>query len=202
MAGISELSIWRGALLEAGCNDIASTTDGSLEAKTCRVLWDITRQAVLRGFDWSFARYEASLAELDETHVGWDYTYAIPNDCLRVLYVYNGHNAGGATEQGGLQERWETRLGEAKTSQVLLCNVSPCTIVYTTDVTSAVLFDVLFADAAKFYLASKLAWSLKRNKDLATQLYQLYKGAIGDAESMSANEGVEEYRRVSKYEKL
>lgn len=202
MAGTSELSIWRGALLEAGCNDIASTTDGSLEAKTCRVLWDSVRQSVLRDFDWSFARYEASLAELDETHSGWDYTYIIPNDCLRVLYIYNGHNDGGSVRQADMQSKFEVRLGEAKTSQVLLCNESPCTIIYTADVTTASIFDVSFADACKLYMASKLAWSLKRNEKVSEKAYVLYEKRIAHAKSLSANESVETYTRISKYETL
>lgn len=89
----------------AGRNPIASLQEQGTEAKTARIFWDPTRQAMLRAAPWNFAR-KTALLTLIKAAPGtpenptsattwssaypappWLYSYAIPPDCVFVRYI-------------------------------------------------------------------------------------------------------------------
>ena len=86
----SEVSVCNLALARLGIDvPIANLeTEQSKAASQCRLHYETARDAMLADFPWNFARRRAALAELaDDPAEGWEYNYALPNDCLRVVAV-------------------------------------------------------------------------------------------------------------------
>lgn len=88
-------------------SSIQSITDGSNEANACALLYDPTRQELLRAAYWNCARGQTNLTLLkaapgtpENTAAGtstwvpatqpqppWIYEYALPSNCLRMRYI-------------------------------------------------------------------------------------------------------------------
>src|SRR5205807_881457 len=63
---------------------IAALDEGSAEANACRTHFALARDALLRAFDWNFARVTVRLGQLQDPPARWAYKYALPVDCLRL----------------------------------------------------------------------------------------------------------------------
>jgi hypothetical protein len=67
-------------------NDI--TTDKSIEAIQARTQYEQTRDALLRSFEWSFAKARATLSEDTATpDFDYDHQFILPDDYLRMVEV-------------------------------------------------------------------------------------------------------------------
>lgn len=200
MAMATKLGIWRAALMQIGANDIASTTDNSVETRACSVLYPAALQSVLSDADWGFARKVATLALLEDTYTGWDYAYKYPADCLRMRRIVetDGTSAGG-NYNGSELNHWDVLLSDDGYSHVIVCNVSPCTARYTKNIDNEALFDPSFTDALIMNLSYRLCVPLKRSSNDANVYRGFYKDMIEQALLNSANEVCDTYSRPSKY---
>ena len=87
----STLDIFNMALLRVGSTRIGSTAERSQNADLCNTFWENVRDEVLVDYEWNCSVKRASLVRLSETPVsGWDYAFALPSDCLRVLATADG----------------------------------------------------------------------------------------------------------------
>lgn len=57
------------------------------EISACRRCYDSVRDRLLQSYSWVFARKTETPALLSESVPGWQYTYVLPDDCLKVIAV-------------------------------------------------------------------------------------------------------------------
>lgn len=183
----SKIEIWNMALGFIGTRTVASETERTLEAVQCGLFWDNARRMVLQNFPFNFAQKKRLLAEkkIEKSFTSqWKYAYAMPADCLNPQAIADTNN---------FYERKYFEIALTETGEkVLLCDVSPCTLHYTADVTDSSLFTELFINALAYKLASLVAVPLlKNNTNKRQELEQLYKMAIADAVQSNARQGKE-----------
>lgn len=80
------------ALTLLGENEVNSLDAGeSPEAATAAILYEATREEMLGGFDWGFARRTVDLAQLTASPAEpWTYQYALPDDFLLLREITPG----------------------------------------------------------------------------------------------------------------
>ena len=79
------------ALAHLGDEATVSSIDpheGSPQAGYCALFYPVVRDALLTKYTWSFATRRANLALLADTSpAGWEFVYALPNNCIKPLAV-------------------------------------------------------------------------------------------------------------------
>lgn len=161
--------------------------DGSVQAEHCARFYPIVRDIMLEGHTWRFNTTRALMADLSAAippPTNWQYTYAIPNGCLRPLKVL----AEGDTEEDGTEEF----LVEADPSGVgvLFCNVPQATLRYLMKITDPTKFSPLFVFALSRLLASALAGPIIKGRagvQEAVRQYQAFLLAKAEATAADAN---------------
>ena len=86
---VGKLDIVNLALMRIGESPIQSMDEGSTPARSATLLYDLSRRAVLRDYDWSFAikMEHVPVEHSDEPGDKLSYSGALPADCLRVVEV-------------------------------------------------------------------------------------------------------------------
>ena len=89
----TKVDICSQALALIRANSISSFQEDSNEAKTCSLLYDSFVKDIFSRYPWSFATKIQNLARLavDPTDTKYQYAYAMPNDWLRILAVYDNN---------------------------------------------------------------------------------------------------------------
>lgn len=84
----SQVGIANLALYRCKTSAISSLTEASQAARIVNAVWEYVRDEVLAAYPWNFAKARATLAQ-DTTAptYGYDYRYAKPSNCLRILEV-------------------------------------------------------------------------------------------------------------------
>lgn len=170
----SKIAITNVAMALLGEETIVSLTSnlGEKERKV-NALFDITRDEVLQAFPWKFAKKQMSLGLLSQTPLyGYDYSYQVPSDCLRILDLNNGCVF--------------DRVGDA-----IHTNEEEALVTYIRRVVDTGLWDSTFVNAFSSKLAMKLAESLTNSTSLQQTLKQYYDEAIKEARGISSQEGVQ-----------
>lgn len=179
----SLVSIWNSALSRIGHTVfLQSPTEKGTEQKICAAVWDLSLEATLSAFDWSFARKRAVLADLGSPPDVWAYRYAYPTDCIKARYL---DKANAEVDP----HPFEIVLAEDGASRNLLANVSPATLVYTANVTNTTLFDSLFTEAITWKLGAEIGIGLAASKERVANAKENFKQAISIASASAANEG-------------
>ncbi len=88
----SETDICNMALGRLGAERIVSIDDtASVPAQRCRLHYDQTRDALLRSYNWTFAKGRETLVAEDETpDFEYDFQYILPADFLAMVSPYEG----------------------------------------------------------------------------------------------------------------
>lgn len=113
---MSRIDLCSRALLKIGANPIASLTEGTAEADVAGNLYDYVRDALLSAHPWHFATTQKKLAALPGSEAATN-GYALPSDCLRVLYA--GSYEGGS----GLVYRLSNRTLHTNAAEIYLTYV-------------------------------------------------------------------------------
>lgn len=119
----------------------------SPQADHCARFYPMALQEILQAFPWSFATVRATLAELAEKPDSVQFAYALPSNCLRMLYVYGA---------SGIECRSWT-IEQSKNGLMLVTREPVNFVVYTTSRVAAAQFPAAFVEALAHLLASKLA---------------------------------------------
>ena len=176
---ISWTSINNMALAKLGANSIDNIdTDTGSNAIKCRAIYEITRDALLRSYEWNFAIARAELAQLSTTpEYGFDYEYTLPTSpyCLRVLEMEDG----ASFEIEGRK---------------LLTDEDECKIKYIKRITNPVELDALFVTAMVDTLASQLAIPITNSGTLKDRMDKELKETLLQAKMIDGEEGVAEDR--------
>ncbi len=191
MAGLSSTQIASAALVLLGQNPIADITDTSVpNAVKANAQYDLQRQALLREYDWNFARGREQLQpSATNPAFGWQFAFPVPADFLRALVVnknlwpwkLEGNTiltngcGGGTNPPSGPDFQTET--------VTVVCN-----LVYVRDITQTGLFDPIFTNLLSIRLAAVLAYPILKDASKSKLMWSLYDDAKGDAKRVSASE--------------
>lgn len=170
----TEVDIANLSLAHLGDDATVSSFDppeGSAQAEHCARFYPIARDGLLEMFDWKFAVTRITGAELTSEATSWQYCYAMPNDCLRVIAVLppdalddystptSGANVFGTPEL--LNGDYQTQDYAVETledgTQVIYTNQEEAVIRFVKRVTNSAKFPPLFTTALSYLLASYLA---------------------------------------------
>ena len=133
---------------EANLNSI-DPPEGSVEAELCARFYPMARDSLLEAHPWNFATRRALLAQLAGwSFAQWEYAYALPGDCLKVLSVLSSEATDDyqASLTGAVYPEW-TAGGLA------LPTVAPQEFAVETDEDGRVILLTHQADALVRYIA-------------------------------------------------
>lgn len=174
VVGIVNLALVRG---KAGKNKIANIDENSVAAQTAKAVWDYVRDEVLAAFPWNFAKRRAELSQSTTTPPnGYDYQYAKPASCLKILEVVTESDAHIAFVEEGDYLLTDTD----NTNESLY-------ILYTTVVTDVSKWTPPFITAFAYKLAADLGTDLKS----IDQNDMLNKYQLALLEAVAFNQGQE-----------
>jgi len=94
----NEVSIVNAALSRIGYTGVVSSIsppDPSTEAQQAAIFYPIARDRALTGGSWSFNSKRIAPPRMEQAPLfGWSYAFAIPDDCLQIVGVYDSSFAG------------------------------------------------------------------------------------------------------------
>ena len=164
--------------------DITALDDASPEAEQVSLIFDDTRDALLRAHPWGFAKKFTSPAALSGTVPGnWDYMYTYMTDALTVRGIID-------PTKENLTIKFEVARNSSG-AKVILTNQEDPEFVYTQAITDPNEFDPQFVLAFSYMLASRLAIPLTGDGSIAQAMLQQALISVGAAEETDSNEGVE-----------
>ena len=182
----SQVQIAKLALQHVGDRfDISSLTEFTPEAEQVNLIFNDTRDALLRQHPWNFAKKFVSPATVAGTVPGgWTFMYLYPTDAVRILGITNPLGRG--------QPPIEFEVARnAANNRVLLCDQESAEIVYTARITTTEDFDAEFTMALSYSLAAKLAMPLTGDRGIAGELEKLATIHCNSAWETDASEGIE-----------
>jgi len=154
-----------------GEEKISIITEDSPGARACINFWDISRDAVLAGMQWSFATKRVELSQSStEPDFGWDYQYPLPADFLEPIVVNEG-----------TAPKWVIEGSN------LLINESEVELVYIASIEDVGMWPALFIDAFSTRLAADICPSVKRDFNLQQKLMQLFDYKLQKAQSFDSS---------------
>tara|TARA_R110000765_G_scaffold200964_1_gene306401 strand:- start:1942 stop:2532 length:591 start_codon:yes stop_codon:yes gene_type:complete len=181
----SDVQIAKLALQHIGDRwDITALDDASPEAEQVNLIFEDTRDALLRAHPWGFAKKFTSPAALTGTVPGnWDYMYTYMTDALTVRGIID-------PTKENLTIKFEVARNDTG-AKVILTNQEDPEFVYTQAITDPNEFDPQFVLAFSYMLASRLAIPLTGDGSIAQAMLQQALISVGAAEETDSNEGIE-----------
>lgn len=174
----SEVQICNLALAQLGDSATVASIDppeGSAQAEHCALFYPLARDTLLEKHPWSWATRRVALAELaDNPSSTWAYAYALPNNLLSPLAVFDpdafddvmtSASAGNPAVLYGLPMSGGSHLSpqpfviesNAAGADVLLTNQESAVLRYVARVTDTSRFTALFVDVLAASLSAMLA---------------------------------------------
>ena len=182
----SEVQIAKLALQHIGDRwDISDLTEATPEAEQVNLVFDDTRDALLRQHPWNFAKKYASPATLSGTVPGnWTYMYTYPTDAVRVNGIID-------PVETGTPIKFEVARN-ASDVKVVLTDQEDAEFFYTARITDTVQFDPEFTMALSYALAARLAMPLTGERAIMGDMDTLARNIVNSAWETDSNEGIEE----------
>ena len=136
--------------------------DKTIEADLVRTYYDISRQAELETYDWSFARRFISLAVASEDPISpWLFAYVIPEDCLAVRMLHKEVKTVDDT-----RIPYEIISDSINEQNILLTNKPEAILRYTFNQGNTTQFTTNFSIAISHRLAAYIAYSRTNKRDI------------------------------------
>ena len=183
----SEVQICKLALARIGADyQIASLSEASAAAQACNLLYEPARDSMLREHPWNFATKYVAPATLTGTVPGrWDFMYAYPSDCVRVLEIMIPVDAA----PGTTEIPFEVGINEDD-AKVIMTDQDEATIKYSKRVTDPNQFDPQFVTALSYRLAAELAVILTDDPRIQSNMETLYRNVVLSTWETDSNEGL------------
>jgi len=181
----SQVQIAKLALQHIGDRyDIADLTEESTEAEQINLVFDDTRDEILRRFPWRFAKKYISPSKLAGITVPgfWDFAYQYPPDAVKVRGVSNPLGVDVAPID------FEIALLQDNT-KVILTDQDDAEFFYTSRVEDTTRFDPEFTMALSFLLAARTAMALTGSLDIKSALDQEVLRVVSQAADTDSSEG-------------
>lgn len=169
----SKIDICNTALLYLGQQAISSVNDTSERAIVIAQTYDITRRQLLVGHPWNFATKRSELNQLSTGPVfGYEYKYAIPNDCLRIVRINKSEYHTYVIQEG-----------------YVLSDSEECKIVYIFDQINSGKFSAQFDEALTLAMAMKASYKFNQSTSQIQMFQAMYQEAVSLARSFDGQEG-------------
>jgi len=168
------------ALSNLGEARIQSLTENSGRARACSARIESCIETVLRMNVWNSALERVLLTQIESPVFGWNYTYQLPSDCIKVVEV----------------EPISKYMVEKKN---ILSNETSLYLLYVAAPTDTNNLDILLAEAIAMKLAVETAETLTSKKELKQEMSQKYFQSIQEARSANSRDKTPERRERSSY---
>lgn len=180
MANVTtEVEVANLAIRRCGGTLISALDDGSRNADLVDLFFSDTRDEVMRSFSWNclLTREDALVAAVVTSEFA--YAYTLPADCLRVISLNGDQNHIYRIESG-----------------VILCDVADPVLLYIRQEATVTDWDPILLEAIVARVASKIAYPMTADMQLAGLMMQEFVLALTMAGQIAA---VEEKEDVSTY---
>lgn len=195
---VGQLDIVNLALMRIGESTIQSMDEGSTPARSATLLYDISRRAVLRDYDWNFAIKTIALPVVkaeDVPGAKFSYSCPVPSDCLRVVEILPSggvdsffiENAVGVPPGLILTSPFRTEWFRVYNG-VIYTHIQHPLLKYVCDEENVDLFDSKFIEAFSYKLAGELAMAVRQSETLMTSMLNAYQAVVSKASEESQNE--------------
>jgi len=173
--GATDLVLINNALTLLGHDTLADLTGTDKATTICVQHYQQVVDAVLRAYQWNCAMTRSSelTAESTAPSFGYNYKYALPDDCLRVLQMQE------------LDYKFKVEGG------YLLTDEESAYILYIARISPASM-DALLKGAISAALAATIAFPLTNSPAAAKQMWDLYQAKLDEARTTDAFEGTHE----------
>ena len=169
---VTQIKICNLALAKIGAARISDITQDTKSAILLNSIYELIRDQVLRAHPWNFATKRATISPNASTpDFEYDYTYDLPNDCLKVLDTYPDN------------------IEHVIEGRTILTNEETLDLKYIYQNTDESLWDSCFANAFAARLAQELAYSMTQSSTLVEQMKADYKNSLAEARAMDGTEG-------------
>ena len=205
---VAPIDICNGAIMRLGGQLITSLTENSVAAIACNSQYNIVRRDLLRSHPWNFAIKYASLAQnLTPPPFGYDFSYALPTDCLRVLGTsdqldssmfnygsdFNGYITISNTVDYALSDNYKI------VGRNIYSNYGSLKIQYVADVTDTTLFDSSFVELLSVRLAMTIAYQVTGSVQMRNDLREEFEYLMRNAKENNGQEGTRERIELSSW---
>lgn len=181
------------ALDKIGEAPIIDINDDVKAARVLKRMYDIVRDAELRARKWSFSIKRAMLApDVAVPVFGYGAQYSLPNDCLRVLSLFNfdigpdQSDYRSANSQTYVIEGRKILYGRPIPGGPPI--TEPMPLRYIARIADTTLWDVNFGEAFACRLAAECAEALTQSSDKRRLAWNEYQQALGWARRANAIE--------------
>jgi len=173
--GATDLVLINNALTLLGHDTLANLTGTDKATTICVQHYQQVVDAVLRAYQWNCAMTRSSelTAESTAPSFGYDYKYALPDGCLRVISMNE------------LDYKFKIE------GSYLLTNEASAYILYIARISPASM-DSLLKDTISARLAATIAFPLTNSSAAAKQMWDLYLAKLDEARTVDAFEGTHE----------
>jgi len=195
VVGVCNLALSRAGHVET----IASLSEASTAAQKCNLVYEHTRDTLLRDFVWNFATRIVTLSVVTgATFKGWDYVYRYPSECLYARQV---------TDEAGTRMRWyqtdPTRddrilkwtppkvpyqVSGDDSGKLVLTDMEDAYLVYTEKVADTNFMDDAFLDLWAWKIAMEVAPALRVKRDVLQFISNGFRESRIQAEALNMNE--------------
>lgn len=178
----SDISICNRALRIVGIAPITAMGEDGKAGSWAQATYADSRDALLAEYPWNFAIKRAELAAAGGGLVpawGYEFLYALPSDCLRVLNVEGEPDS--FTDPYKIEGRY-----------IATDAAAPLNIRYIAQVTDPAQWSPLFVDALVTRMAAEGAFHFTGSTAREAQLTERYKEVVANARRYDAQEGTPE----------
>lgn len=166
-------------------------TENSQEANACRRFYDISREQVLRDFNWPFATKEIALGLVSANPTTeWTYAYRYPSDCLKLRRIFSG------LRNDNRNSRVPYKLVRDAAGRLIYTDMPNALMEYTYNEKDSERFTPDFVQALAARLATYIAPRLTSGdpSKMGERAYKLYVLEITKAQASAANEQQDEMK--------
>lgn len=168
----SEVQIANFALTLLGEKRIVALTDASKQARELKALFEMTRDALLGGYNWVFAMTRTQLSPLAEAPAfQFSQQFQLPTDCLRIVLLGETYVGVDLSDFRGFPVEEYALEGR----RILTDLGAPLSLRYVKQVTDTTQFDANFSKAFAARLAADAAEAITQSgtkRDRAEAAFQ------------------------------
>ena len=153
----SVVNMCNSALNLIGASTISALTEDTKNARLCNQRYEPVRNRVFRGHNWNCLHKRVQLAQNSTAPVvEYEYAYALPSDCLRVLKIHNGTT-----------DSIKTALDYKLEGRNVVTDEGTVYLIYIALDEDPNNYDAYLREAISYQLAADLAYAITNNATLA-----------------------------------
>lgn len=173
----SDVEISNVALSLLGERKLLTAFDGSGNSDLCQITFERVYKALQRIYPWKTLKTKAVLAASTTTPLfGRENSFPLPNDCAKLVQVYDG-------ETGVTSHPWELVGNNIETNIA-----APLRILYIKYSANPDEWDTMLQDAVAYRMAGDMAESITNDGNKKASLYSAYDVVMKEARMADSQE--------------